>query len=122
LRDPKQSNVGNLNNVRREASRCFRNKKKEYAKVKIDEIGTISKIKNIRHLCRGISDFKRGYQPRINIVKVENGYLVTDSHNILGRWKNHFSQSLNVHGVNDNGQTEIQAAESLVPDSSAPRC
>jgi hypothetical protein len=28
--DPKQSNVDNLNNVRREASRHFRNKKKEY--------------------------------------------------------------------------------------------
>jgi hypothetical protein len=30
LKDPKQSNVGDLNNVRREASRRFRNTKKEY--------------------------------------------------------------------------------------------
>jgi hypothetical protein len=35
LQDPNQSNVDNLN-VRREASRHFRNKKKEYMKAKID--------------------------------------------------------------------------------------
>jgi len=38
LQDPNQSNVDNLNNVRREASRHFRNKRKEYLKDKIDEL------------------------------------------------------------------------------------
>jgi len=32
VRDPRQSNVDNLNNVRLEASGHFRNKKKEYLK------------------------------------------------------------------------------------------
>ena len=44
--------------LRREASRHFRNKKKEYVKAKIHEPETNSKIKNIRDLCRGIIDFK----------------------------------------------------------------
>jgi hypothetical protein len=30
-------------------------------------------------------------------VKDENGDLLADSHNILNRWKNYFSQLLNVH-------------------------
>jgi hypothetical protein len=34
LWEPNQSNVDNLNNVRREASRHFGNKKKEYLKAK----------------------------------------------------------------------------------------
>ena len=38
LQDPNQSNVDNLNNLRREASRHFRNKKKEYLKAKINEL------------------------------------------------------------------------------------
>ena len=59
LQDPSQSNVDNLNNVRSEASRHFRNKKKEYLKAKIEELETNSKIKNIRDLDRGIYDFKR---------------------------------------------------------------
>ena len=57
--DPSQRNVDNLNNVRREASRHFRNKNKAYLKAKIEDLETNSKIKNIRDLYRGISDFKR---------------------------------------------------------------
>ena len=45
LQDPNQSNINNLNNVRCEASRHFRNKKKEYLKAKIDELEINSKIK-----------------------------------------------------------------------------
>jgi hypothetical protein len=91
LRDPNKTNVANLNNARREASRHFRNKKKEYLKAKIDEIETNSKTKHTRDLYRGISDFKKGYQPRTNIVKDEKGDLVADSYSILARWRNHFS-------------------------------
>ena len=35
---------------------------------------------------------------------------------ILARWRNHFSQLLNVHGVNDVGHTEIHTAEPLEPE------
>jgi hypothetical protein len=35
LQDPNQSNLDYLNNVRREASRHFRNRKKEYLKAKL---------------------------------------------------------------------------------------
>ena len=50
----------NLNSVRREASRHFRNKKKAYLKAKIEDLETHSKIKNIRDLYRDISDIRRG--------------------------------------------------------------
>ena len=53
LRDQNQSNIGNLNNVRREASRHFRNKKKDFLKAEIDELETNNKNKNIRDLYRG---------------------------------------------------------------------
>ena len=45
IQDPSQSNVDNLNNVRREAS-----KQKEHMKAKIEELETNSKIKNIRDM------------------------------------------------------------------------
>jgi hypothetical protein len=60
LPDPSEINEDNLNNVRREASRYFRNKKKQYLKDKISEHATNSKNKNIRGLYRGINEFKRG--------------------------------------------------------------
>jgi hypothetical protein len=51
-----------LDNTRREASRNFRNKKREYMKDKINELATNSKNKNIRNLYRG----------KINLRKVTN--------------------------------------------------
>jgi hypothetical protein len=78
IQDPSQSNVDNLNNVRRFASRQFRNKKKAYLKYKIEEMETNSKINNIRDLYRGINDVKKGYQPRTRIVKDEKGDLVEE--------------------------------------------
>ena len=93
--------MDNLNNVRYEASRYFRNKKKAYLKTKIEDLETNSKIKNIRDLYRCISDVKKGYQPRTNIVKDETGDLVTGCYSILARWRNYLSQLLNVHGDHD---------------------
>jgi hypothetical protein len=43
-------NEDNLGNVRREASRHFRNKKTEYLKEKINELESYSKNKKIREL------------------------------------------------------------------------
>ena len=57
VQDSNQSNVDHLNNVRRKASRHFRNKKKEYLRAKIDELETSNKPKNVRDFCGGISDF-----------------------------------------------------------------
>ena len=68
---------------------------------------------------RAIIDFKKGYQPRTDIAKDEKGNFITDSHSILDRWRNHFSQLLNVHGINDVRQTEICTAEPLVSEPSA---
>jgi hypothetical protein len=50
IQDPSQSKVDNLNNVRREVGRHFRNKKKAYLRAKIAELKTNSKIQNTRDL------------------------------------------------------------------------
>jgi hypothetical protein len=43
LQDPSEINGDNLNNIRRETSRHFRNRKRQYLKDKIDELATNSK-------------------------------------------------------------------------------
>jgi hypothetical protein len=48
---------------------------KEYMKDKINELATNSKNRKIRDLCRRINEFKKGYQPRSNLVKDEIGDL-----------------------------------------------
>jgi hypothetical protein len=47
-------------------------------KDKINEIELNSKNKNIKPLHRGITEFKKGYQPKTNLVKDERGELLAD--------------------------------------------
>jgi hypothetical protein len=60
-----------FSNVRWEASRHFRNNKREYMKDKINELESNSKNKNIRNVYRGTTEFKKGYQLKTNLVKDE---------------------------------------------------
>ena len=55
LQDPSQSNIDNLNKVRHEVSRHFRNKKKAYLRAKIEGLEINNRIRNIRDLCIGAS-------------------------------------------------------------------
>jgi hypothetical protein len=119
LQDPSEENEDNLSDVRWEASRHFRNKKREYLKDRINELGSNSNNKNIRDLYRDINEFKKGYQPRTNLVKEEAGDLLADSHKILDRWKNYFCQLLNVHRAGGVRQSELHTAEPFVPEPSA---
>ena len=72
---------------------------KEYLKAEMEELETKSKTTKIKELYRVINDSKKVYQPRTNILKDVKRDLVTDFQSILARWKNHFSQLLNVRGV-----------------------
>jgi hypothetical protein len=69
-------------------------------------------------LYRGINEFKKGYQARINIIKDENGNLLADPQSALNMWKNIFNQVLNVPEVHDVRQMDIHKAEPLVPETS----
>jgi hypothetical protein len=51
-------------------------------------------------------------------VKDENDNLLAYSRHDLNRWKNYFSQLLNVHNVSDVRQIEVYTAEPLVPGPS----
>jgi hypothetical protein len=88
LQNPSQINGDNLQNLRCENSRTLRNKKREYLEGKINKLRSDNKNKNIRDLYRGINEFKKGYQPRIYIIKDENGNMLADSQSVLNRWKN----------------------------------
>jgi hypothetical protein len=69
-------------------------------------------------LYRDINEFKKGYQPRINITKDENGNLLSNLQSVLNRWKHFCNQVLNVHGALNVRQKDIQMAEPLVQEPS----
>jgi hypothetical protein len=118
LQNPSQIKGDNVQNLRRETSRTFRNKKRECMKDSNNELETNNKNKNIRDLYRGINEFKKYYQSKINTIKGENGNLLTDPRSVLNRWKNFFNQMLYVHGAHDIRHMDTHTAEPLVPEPS----
>jgi hypothetical protein len=78
-----------------------------------------SKNKNIRDLYSSINEFKKDYQPRINLVTAERGHLLVNPHNILNRWKNYFCQLLNVHGACGVREAKMHTTEPFVPQPCA---
>jgi hypothetical protein len=115
LQNPIQINGDNFQNFRRNASRTFRKNKREYLKGKINEL-EINNKRHIRDVYRGINDFWKSYQTRIDIIKDGNGNLLADPYGVLNRWKNSFNQVLNVHGIHDVKQTDKHTAEPLVSE------
>ena len=77
----------------------FQEQKEWISETKIDELETNGKNRNMWDLYRGTTVFKKGYQPRTDIVKDKKCDLVADCHSILARWRKYFSQLLDVHGV-----------------------
>jgi hypothetical protein len=110
LQDSSEMNVEKLNNVRHESSKYFRTERREYLKDRINEHATNNKNKNIRELYRGINEFTKGFQPRNNCMKEENGDILPDSHAVLNMWKNYFPWLLSVYNVSDDRQIEIHTA------------
>jgi hypothetical protein len=44
--------------------------------------------------------------------------MLSESHNILNRWKNYFSQFLSVHSFSDVEKIEVHTADLLIPGTS----
>jgi hypothetical protein len=63
-------NEDNLSNVRKQASRCFRKKKREYLTDEIRKPESNRKIKYIINLYGCINEFNKGYQHRTNLLKM----------------------------------------------------
>jgi hypothetical protein len=118
LQNLNQISGDNLQNLRRETNRIFRNKKMEYLKGKINELEINNKNNNIRDLFRSINKFKKWCQRRINIVKDKIDNLLADPQNVLNKWKEFFNKALYVHAVHDVRQMDVHTAEPLVPEPS----
>jgi hypothetical protein len=84
-----------------------RNKKREYLKENTSGLETEVRRRISGTYVRDINKFEKGYQPRTNLVKDENGDLLAYSQNILNRLQNYFCQLLNVLSLNDLSQTEM---------------
>jgi hypothetical protein len=67
-------------------------------------------------MCMGINEFKKGYQPRANVIKKHDGTIVADTSSMLSRWEHFFSNLLNVNQSISHEGREIYNAEPDIPE------
>ena len=80
---------------RGEAKTVYKRKKKEEAQKNIREIEENRRAKRTRDQYQGINNVKKGYQPRLMMVKDKEGRLLVNQEEVKERWKQYFSDLLN---------------------------
>jgi len=65
---------------------------------------------------KGINEFKKGYQPCACVIKKHDGTIVGDTTSILSRWKQFFSNLLNVNQITSHEGSEVYTAETDNPE------
>jgi len=95
-----------LRQARREEKRVHRRKKREYEKRILEELEATYAIKDTRKFYKKLNDVKRGFQPRISMMRKDDGEIVTYQPDVLELWKNHFDELLN---ANSRLQAETQS-------------
>ena len=83
--NPNGQTAEDISNVRRDTCKTFRKNKGDYMKAKVNKLEENSKNKNIREMYKGINEFKKGYQPRANVINKHDGTIVADTTSILSR-------------------------------------
>jgi len=103
--------------VKRNVTLRFRNKKREYLTQKIQEIEENGKTNNTRDLYKGVNSLRKGYQPRLGMIRNERGDPRADSTKIIDAWKNYFDL-LNVQKGEPTEEFEIYTAEPWIAEPS----
>ncbi|MEB2589900.1 hypothetical protein SOP87_30190, partial [Bacillus cereus] len=67
-------------------------------------------------LYEGVNEFRKGWQPKVNLIKDKDGDFLADPSDMLNRWKNYFNDLLNVHVGDKSEVNEVHTAEPLVPE------
>ena len=80
---------------RGEAKTVYKRKKKEEVRRNIREIEDNRRAKRTREQYQGINSVKKGYQPRLMMVKDKEGRLLVNQEEVKERWKQYFSDLLN---------------------------
>jgi hypothetical protein len=103
-----QSDVDNASNVRQGAGTNCRKKSGNLWRLKLRNLKKNSKTIKYQRLVIEAVTWRR---PGTDRAMVEKGDLVTDCHSVLVRERNHFSQLLNVHEVNEVRHTAIHTQQ-----------
>lgn len=110
-----RSSVDRYEQLRREATKLLKRKKRESMKAQIEEIEHLSRQSESRKFYAAVNRMRRGFQPRMSGCKNKDGQVLGEEDKIMKRWAEHFEELLNEKGTEP--ETDEEAADELcMPD------
>uniref|UniRef100_A0A8D9DWW4 Craniofacial development protein 2 n=1 Tax=Cacopsylla melanoneura TaxID=428564 RepID=A0A8D9DWW4_9HEMI len=103
-----EENKESYKNLCKETNRTIRRKKRQYLEDKIKQAEQDRTINNTREFYRVTRFFKKGFTPRIDLIKDNDGNLISDESKALEQWKSYFENLLNCEVIRNNRNEEEQ--------------
>jgi hypothetical protein len=73
----------------------FRKKVKQLAEEALIDIARHRSIQDSCKFYKRLNDVTRPFKPQVALCRAKNGKLLTNKHQVLARWKEHFEEHLN---------------------------
>jgi len=90
-----RSNIEAYKEVRREARKVYRKKKKYFKEEKLEELKEKYKRNRLKQFYEGIRKIRAGFQPRTTMCKNKQGVIVGEEKDALAVWATYFKELLN---------------------------
>ncbi|XP_075979935.1 uncharacterized protein LOC142979060 [Anticarsia gemmatalis] len=85
----------NYREIKTRARRVIRGAKRDYLNNMVQDMETLIRANASRKFYQEVRTFKKGYQPRTQVMEDNNGNLTTSSEEIKTLWRNYFQTLLN---------------------------
>lgn len=106
-----EETYGAYKEQRKTTKKLLRKKKREHMMDKLKQIEQENVMNNIRNFYQLTKQQRHGYQSKINIIKDKDGRTLTGTQQIKERWKEYFSELLNVQQDRVIEEEELATAE-----------
>ena len=102
-RDTRQSRR-EYTDSRKEAHKTFRRKKREFYKIKLDNIQSAYNNKAVKTFYKEVNSMKKGFKPQSDFVKDKMENIISNKAQVLDRWSEfyyeHFKSDVHIGEIN----------------------
>jgi hypothetical protein len=99
-------NYGRYQELRREANKICKKKKKERMKRQLEEVNKFKDQNERRKFYKAIENLKKAFQPRSTGCRNRDGEIIREEEKILRRWKEYFKELINTEKEDEENERE----------------
>ncbi|XP_054289682.1 uncharacterized protein LOC129004977 [Macrosteles quadrilineatus] len=109
-----------LRELNKQIVKKFRAKKRQYVSDQLKKAEEDRTHNNAKEFFRAVRFFRKGFSPKTNSIKDENGNLTCEVKSVLDTWKQYFSKLLNADGGVSKEEENEDVYQNVQPEVCEP--